>query len=54
MNDNVALETGSEKTVIASVGEAADNRTNPLPCRGCTRSCTDYARCDGKPWRLLE
>ena len=24
-----------------------------LPCRGCTRLCKDYDRCDGKPWRLV-
>jgi len=23
-----------------------------LPCRGCTRDCGNYARCNGKPWRL--
>jgi len=22
-----------------------------LPCRGCTRSCRNYDRCDGRPWR---
>jgi hypothetical protein len=25
-----------------------------LPCRGCTRSCENYERCDGRPWRLRE
>jgi hypothetical protein len=25
-----------------------------LPCRGCTRSCENYDRCDGRPWRLRE
>ena len=25
-----------------------------LPCRGCTRSCSRYGHCDGKPWRLFE
>lgn len=28
----------------------ADNER--LPCRGCTRDCPNYERCDGKPWRL--
>jgi hypothetical protein len=25
-----------------------------LPCRGCTRHCANYGRCDGKPWRLIQ
>jgi len=25
-----------------------------LPCRGCTKNCNDYNRCNGKPWRLIE
>ena len=25
---------------------------NRLPCRGCTPNCSDYSRCNGKPWRL--
>ncbi len=24
-----------------------------LPCRGCTRSCKNYDRCDGRPWRTI-
>ena len=28
-------------------------KPNRLPCRGCTKNCTDYERCDGKPWRLI-
>tara|TARA_R110002072_G_scaffold294723_1_gene465098 strand:+ start:315 stop:719 length:405 start_codon:yes stop_codon:yes gene_type:complete len=32
----------------AAAGEAVPAR---LPCRGCTTSCTNYAQCDGKPWR---
>ena len=28
----------------------ADNQR--LPCRGCTRQCANYARCNGKPWNL--
>ena len=23
-----------------------------LPCRGCTRQCKNYDKCNGKPWRL--
>ena len=23
-----------------------------LPCRGCTRACRNYERCDGRPWQL--
>lgn len=23
-----------------------------LPCRGCTRQCKNYDRCDGKSWRI--
>jgi hypothetical protein len=22
-----------------------------LPCRGCLPDCSNYATCDGKPWR---
>ncbi len=25
-----------------------------LPCRGCTRDCKNYSRCDGYPWRMPE
>jgi len=25
---------------------------NRLPCRGCTKNCNDYNRCNGTPWRL--
>jgi CDP-diacylglycerol pyrophosphatase len=32
----------------AAAGEAVPAR---LPCRGCTTNCTNYAQCDGKPWR---
>ena len=28
------------------------NKTNRLPCRGCTEKCSNYERCNGKPWRL--
>jgi len=54
MNDKAEQATGSEEIVIESMGDAAESGRNRLPCRGCTRSCTDYARCDGKPWRLVE
>lgn len=26
--------------------------TTALPCRGCTRQCQYYGRCNGKLWRL--
>jgi len=29
-------------------------KSNRLPCRGCTRNCSDYERCNGKPWRLID
>jgi len=29
-------------------------KSNRLPCRGCTRNCNDYDRCNGKPWRLID
>lgn len=29
-------------------------QSNRLPCRGCTKDCSDYERCDGKPWRLMD
>lgn len=25
----------------------------PLPCRGCTKSCPNISKCNGKPWRTL-
>lgn len=25
-----------------------------LPCRGCTRDCTRFGQCDGKPWRPIK
>lgn len=28
--------------------------TSRLPCRGCTRNCSNYATCEGKPWRLQD
>jgi len=30
------------------------DRNIHLPCRGCTRKCTNYHRCNGKPWRLTD
>lgn len=37
---------------------STDKETSPnhhrLPCRGCTRNCSDYVRCNGKPWRLID
>ena len=30
-----------------------ENNNSRLPCRGCTRQCKNYDRCDGKPWRLV-
>ena len=54
MNDNAEQATGSEETVTESVGVEVESGRNRLPCRGCTRSCTDYAICEGKPWRLVE
>jgi hypothetical protein len=26
--------------------------SNRLPCRGCTRECGNFPRCNGKPWRM--
>ena len=25
-----------------------------LPCRGCTKKCKDYHRCNARPWRLTD
>ena len=30
----------------------ADAAATRLPCRGCQPGCSNYAICDGKPWRL--
>ncbi len=40
----------------ASAQSASSSSTeNPqsarLPCRGCMPTCSNYATCDGKPWR---
>ena len=29
-----------------------DNDRHRLPCRGCTRDCSNYSRCNGTPWQL--
>ena len=29
-----------------------DNHSHRLPCRGCTRDCSNYPHCNGKPWRM--
>ena len=29
-----------------------DNDSHRLPCRGCTRDCGNYSRCQGTPWRM--
>ena len=29
-------------------------KSNRLPCRGCSKNCSDYERCNGKPWRLID
>ncbi|MGB5717521.1 MAG: hypothetical protein WBN81_10545 [Gammaproteobacteria bacterium] len=28
------------------------NDSHRLPCRGCTRDCSNYPHCNGKPWRM--
>jgi len=28
------------------------NDSQRLPCRGCTRDCSHYPHCNGKPWRM--
>jgi hypothetical protein len=38
------------------LGGSADyreiNQEKLLPCRGCTRVCSRYGHCDGRPWRI--
>ena len=38
------------KSAVAKVEKASVSR---LPCRGCTRHCKNFDRCEGRPWRLL-
>jgi hypothetical protein len=26
----------------------------PLPCRGCQKSCVNVAQCEGKLWRMKD
>ena len=30
------------------------NDSHRLPCRGCTRDCSNYPHCNGKPWRMQD
>ena len=32
--------------------QSIDKSLTRLPCRGCTQNCSNYNRCEGKPWRL--
>jgi hypothetical protein len=32
--------------------EPGVQQTERLPCRGCTRQCEYYSRCNGAPWRM--
>lgn len=32
--------------------EADLSESYRLPCRGCTKNCTNYAHCNGKLWRM--
>lgn len=36
----------TEQAAAKQRGAAAER----LPCRGCTRDCPNYNRCDGRPW----
>ena len=37
-----------------AAAKAAVNPDKPrLPCRGCTADCSNYQRCEGRPWRTL-
>jgi len=29
-----------------------NSESTRLPCRGCSRNCSDYKYCNGKPWRM--
>jgi hypothetical protein len=33
------------------VGEKKEHR---LPCRGCMKTCANYATCGGRPWRVFK
>lgn len=39
----------SESNSAASASAPAIDR---LPCRGCMPDCSNYASCEGRPWRL--
>jgi len=45
-SEDISEDASSDKSVVTEQYR--------LPCRGCTRSCTDYHRCDGRPWRIIE
>jgi hypothetical protein len=54
MNYIIDDKNSEEISDDASSEKALVNKNPRLPCRGCTRSCTDYDRCDGRPWRLID
>jgi len=38
---------------VSSPDKEITPKSNRLPCRGCTKNCSDYDHCNGKPWRLI-
>lgn len=59
MSDNIKNVISGEESVAGALVTSSSDKPSlsddyRLPCRGCTRSCTDYDRCDGRPWRLVE
>jgi hypothetical protein len=45
-SEAISEDASSDKLMVT--------KKSRLPCRGCTSSCTDYDRCDGRPWRLIQ
>lgn len=44
----------SQASAQSASSHASNTQLPPrLPCRGCLPTCSNYATCDGKPWREL-
>lgn len=40
------------KSVEQNTSKVIKKEYQRLPCRGCLKSCQNYLRCEGRPWRL--
>jgi len=54
MNENTESRASGEIKSGEKKSDKSPEINGRLPCRGCTRGCGDYGRCEGKPWRIVE